>query len=61
MKKEFEDLSTGIIFGFVLYFLGAINFYQPISYVVIVAVAIIIFFPLFKIVKDSLLTIKNRN
>ncbi|WP_298762913.1 hypothetical protein [uncultured Polaribacter sp.] len=61
MKKEFEDLSTGIVFGLFLYFLGAIDFYQPISYVVIVAVAIIIFFPLFKIVKDSLLTIKNRN
>lgn len=61
MKKEFEDLSTGIVFGLFLYFLGAIDFYQPISYVVIVAVAIIIFFPLFKIVKDFLLTIKNRN
>lgn len=59
MKNEFEDLYTGLIFGIALYFLGAIDFYEPISYVVIIAVAINIVFPLFKIIKHSLLAYKD--
>lgn len=51
MKKDKEDIYTGILFGLALYILGAIDFTNPISYILIFAVAINIGFPIFNVVK----------
>jgi hypothetical protein len=51
MKKNKEDIYTGILFGLVLYTLGAIDFTNPVSYIVIFAVAINIGFPVFNMIK----------
>jgi hypothetical protein len=51
MKKDKEEIYTGLVFGIFLYFVGAIDFTNPISYIVIFAVAINIGFPVFNMIK----------
>jgi len=54
MKKDLENIYTGLLFGLFLYFVGAINFESYFSYPVIFAVGIIIIFPVFNVVKKIL-------
>ena len=54
MKRDLEDIYTGIVFGAILYLLGAINFESYFSYPVIFAIGVIIIFPIFNIVKRIL-------
>lgn len=50
MKKDKKNIYFGVIFGLFLYFIGAINFQEPLSYVLILAIGIIIIFPVFNII-----------
>jgi len=54
MKQDKEDIYTGILLGFFLYFVGAINFQKPLSYILIFAIGTIIILPIFNIVKRIL-------
>ena len=51
MKKDEESIFTGVILGVFLYFVGAIDFSNPISYVLILSLGIIIGLPLYNIMK----------
>tara|TARA_B110001452_G_scaffold265654_1_gene270736 strand:- start:3672 stop:3848 length:177 start_codon:yes stop_codon:yes gene_type:complete len=54
MKKDLENIYTGLLFGLFLYFVGAINFESYFSYPVIFAVGIIIIFPIFNIIRRKI-------
>lgn len=61
MKKDLEAIIKGVMFGLVLYMLGAIDFQNYISYPVIISVLILILFPMYRIFKSIILRyiIKN--
>ncbi len=61
MKKDLEAIIKGVMFGLVLYMLGAIDFQNYISYPVIISVLILILFPMYRIFKSIILryTIKS--
>tara|TARA_B110000093_G_C12938651_1_gene397024 strand:+ start:1182 stop:1358 length:177 start_codon:yes stop_codon:yes gene_type:complete len=54
MKKDIESICTGLILGLFLYFLGAIDFQNPISYILILAIGIIIIIPAFNIIRRKI-------
>ena len=54
MKKEIKNIGTGLTFGLFLFFLGAIDFQNPISYILIFAIGIIIVFPVYNIIKRAI-------
>ena len=51
IKKDLKNLYTGLLFGLFLFFVGAIDFQNYISYPVIISVFILIIFPVFNILK----------
>lgn len=53
MKKDKEGIYKGLLFGGTLYLLGAIDFTNPISYIFIIAIAIIIGFPTYRILQKK--------
>ena len=54
MKKDKEGIYKGLLFGGTLYLLGAIDFTNPISYIFIIAIPIIIGFSTYRIVRRIL-------
>ncbi len=55
MNKDLKNLYTGLLFGLFLFFVGAIDFQNYISYPVIISVCIIIVFPMYNIFKSIIL------
>jgi len=51
-KKEIKNIYTGLSFAFILYLLGAIDFNNIFSYPVILAIGIMIGFPIFNILRN---------
>tara|TARA_B110000967_G_C18387219_1_gene318181 strand:+ start:359 stop:535 length:177 start_codon:yes stop_codon:yes gene_type:complete len=54
MKKDRAKIRLGIILGLSLYFVGAINFQEPLSYILIFSIGIIIIFPVFNIIRRKI-------
>ena len=55
IKKDLKNLYTGLLFGLFLFFVGAIDFQNYISYPVIISVFILIIFPMYNIFKSIIL------
>ena len=59
MNNNNKDLKEGLLFTLALYFLGAIDFSNPISYIVIISCAINIGFPSYRILICFLRDVKK--